>query len=267
MIKDGYKNKENSARLLSFTQGKGELCHDGIAESFEAGDTFWFDNSKEFSILHGENAEAFLLCFNFSDFIDPEYKIFDQSIFRQFLCRLENNCEKLSGLHINAQKIQEAMYLIEKEFQSEKLATNYVIKAYIILILSLSVQYLFEDLNNSGTARNQHYKSIKKSLVYIKENLSDKLTLDELSHVANMGKTNYSLAFKAVTGMTVCEYIQHARVELAANYLLEKRNDFNITEIALMSGFNTLTHFTKTFKKIKGNTPSEFKNDSGNPCF
>ena len=142
-----------------------------------------------------------------------------------------------------------------------------MIKAYLVLILSLAMQYLSEELSNEGLSRSQHYKSIKKSLDYIKENLSDKLTLDDLARIANMGKTNYSLAFKAVTGMTVWDYIQHARIEMAANYLLEKKGDFNITEIALMTGFHNPAHFTKTFKKIKGNTPSEFKNDSGNSCF
>ena len=128
-------------------------------------------------------------------------------------------------------------------------------------------QYLLDGLDDGGINRCKNYKNIKKSLEFINDNLSEKLTLDELSRVANMGKTNYSAAFKNVTGMTVWEYIINARIEFASNYLIEKRDEFNITEIAMMSGFNNAAHFSKIFKKIKGNTPSEFKNNSNNPCF
>ena len=159
------------------------------------------------------------------------------------------------------------MYMIEKEFENETAVIHYVIKAYVILILSLIMQYLLSDLDDGKVNRNPHYKSIKETIVYIDDNLAKKMTLDELACVAKMGKTNFSVAFKNVTGMTVWEYILNARIEFAANYLSEKRDDFNITEIAMMSGFNDVAHFAKIFKKIKGDTPKEFKKNSQNPCF
>ena len=103
-------------------------------------------------------------------------------------------------------------------------------------------------------------------MVYINENLSEKITLDELAQVANMGKTGFSTEFKSITGMTVWEYIINARIELASSYLIEKEG-LNVTEISLMCGFNDNAHFAKIFKKIKGSTPREFKKKSNNPCF
>lgn len=82
-----------------------------------------------------------------------------------------------------------------------------------------------------------------------------------------MGKTNYSIAFKSVTGMTVWDYILNARIELASGYLTEKGDDLNVTEIAMLCGFNNTAHFTKIFKKIRGKTPGDFKKDTDNPCF
>jgi transcriptional regulator GlxA family with amidase domain len=134
------------------------------------------------------------------------------------------------------------------------------------LIISHAIQYLYDELDRGGAARSAHSAAIERSLVYINENLSEKITLDELAQVAGMGKTGFSTAFKSITGMTVWEYILNARVELASSYLIEK-NDFNVTEISLMCGFNDNAHFAKIFKKIKGSTPSEFKKKSSNPCF
>ena len=110
-------------------------------------------------------------------------------------------------------------------------------------------------------------KDIEKALVYINENITEKIELSTLAKIANMGKTNFSITFKKVTGMTVWEYILNTRIELAANYLIEKKDKYNITEIAFMSGFNNSAHFNKTFKKLKGKTPSDFKNSHENPCF
>ena len=48
---------------------------------------------------------------------------------------------------------------------------------------------------------------------------------------------------------------------------LEKKGGYNITEVAYMCGFNNSAHFNKTFKKLKGKTPSDFKKYPENECF
>ena len=107
----------------------------------------------------------------------------------------------------------------------------------------------FEDLKNETREQNAHYKNIEKSIAYIHENLSKKITLEELAQIAMMGKTNYSVFFKKMTGMTVWEYIINARVALASSYLLENKDEYNITELAFRCGFNNSAYFNKIFKK------------------
>ena len=266
-VSDGFCDGDKGMRILSVTEGSGSITHDGITEHFCAGDTFIFDGQKSFSLADTNGAEIFLLKFNCSDFVDAEYMVLSKTAMGSFLSRIEASGKKLRGIHINTKKIQDALYMIENEFENENSGTYSVIKAYVILILSLAIQYLFDGLDGGGINKCPYYKNVKESLVYINEHLSEKLTLDDLAHVAGMGKTNYSTTFKNVTGMTVWEYILNARIEFASNCLVEKKDDFNITEIAMMSGFNNVAHFTKIFKKIKGNTPTEFKNNPQNPCF
>ena len=264
-IADGFCNSDGGMRIFFVTDGSGSITHDGITERFSVGDTFIFDSSQSFTVSETDRAEAFFMKFNFSDFIDAEVKVFPKSVISDFLSRIEASGKKLPGIHINTKKIRDALFMIENEFENQR--TYFVIKAYVILILSLAVQYLSDTTEAGGINRCAYYKDIEKSLVYISDHLSEKLILDDLARVANMGKTNYSVAFKNVTGMTVWEYILNSRIELASSYLVEKKDDFNITEIAMMSGFNSTAHFTNVFKKIKGNTPSEFKNNPKNPCF
>jgi transcriptional regulator GlxA family with amidase domain len=64
--------------------------------------------------------------------------------------------------------------------------------------------------------------------------------------------------FKKYNGMTVSEYISLKRVRLAMEHL--KSTNKTMLEIAGLSGFNSLANFNKSFKKIAGATPTEFRN-------
>ena len=62
---------------------------------------------------------------------------------------------------------------------------------------------------------------------------------------------------KELTGKTPVEYLNSYRVERACRKLLG--SDLSITQIAYGSGFNDLSYFIKTFKKIKGSSPSIYR--------
>ena len=255
-------------RIVTVTDGSGRISYkNGESETFSAGDCFMFNNGKAITISSPDMAKINLVKFNLSDFIDGGYRVFDKEILGKFLFKIENNTEKLHAIHINTKKIQEAFFMIENEFENRNSSSEYVIKAYMTLILSLIVQYYSDGFENDGIKRNAHYKSIERTLLYINENISEKITLEELAQIANMSKTSYSVAFKKATGMTVWEYLLNVRVELASSYLIENKDNFNVTEIALMCGFNNAAHFSKTFKKIKGKAPSDYKKRQENPCF
>ena len=265
-LPDGFSDCDGSVRLLLITRGAGDILTGGEREGFSDGDLFIFDNGKPFSVDTSSDTEAFLVKFNISDFIDTDFKIFSKEIVAKFISKLETSVPKLSGVHINTKKIQSSLFMILSELEEQNSCSYLVVKAYMGLIISHAIQYLYDELDRGVLTRSAHYAGLERSLVYINENLSEKITLDELAQVAGMGKTGFSTAFKSITGMTVWEYILNARVELASSYLIEK-NDFNVTEISLMCGFNDNAHFAKIFKKIKGSTPSEFKKKSSNPCF
>ena len=190
-LSKGFSDGDGCVRILSVTRGVGRISYDGITENFTEGDTFIFDSGRSFSIVDDVCGEGFLLKFNFSDFIDADYKVFQKERLGGLLKRLEGSCEVLKGIHINTKKIQDTIYMIEEEFQNDKASKDFVIKAYLILIISLILQYLFDELDSGGINKSPYYKNIKTSLVYINEHISEKLTLDELAKSANMGKTNF----------------------------------------------------------------------------
>lgn len=62
---------------------------------------------------------------------------------------------------------------------------------------------------------------------------------------------------KALTGLTAKEYVRRQR--LRHSYTLLESGDYNVSEAAMMVGFNQLTHFREVFKHEFGILPSEVK--------
>ena len=62
-----------------------------------------------------------------------------------------------------------------------------------------------------------------------------------------------------MTTKTPVEYIVLYRIERAARKL--RNSQLSVTEIAFSCGFNDLSYFIKTFKNIKGVTPTKFRNN------
>ncbi len=94
-------------------------------------------------------------------------------------------------------------------------------------------------------------------LDYIEHNYTEKITLEELSKVANTNEKYLCRFFKEYTGNTPIEYINRLRIERACLKMTEESK--SITEAAFDSGFNDISYFSKIFKKYKGITPREYR--------
>jgi AraC family transcriptional regulator len=97
-----------------------------------------------------------------------------------------------------------------------------------------------------------------KVLEYIDSHLNDDLTIDRLSNVAAFSKYHFHRQFSEFLGISVYKYVLLTRLK-CASYQLAFRNQMPIIEIALASGYENHESFSRTFKKIIGQTPSEFR--------
>lgn len=92
---------------------------------------------------------------------------------------------------------------------------------------------------------------------YINQHLSEDLSLETVAEVAGFSKYHFSRLFKVYSGYNFYDYVSMQRIRSAESLLLKP--DISITEVALLSGFSSLTTFNRTFKKIKDCTPSEYR--------
>lgn len=94
---------------------------------------------------------------------------------------------------------------------------------------------------------------------YIRENYASPISLERVASVVNLNSAYLSFLFKKVVGMTFSDYVNKCRIEAAAKLL--KNSNYNINEIAEMSGYNEPRYFSDKFKKKMGVTPSEYRKE------
>ena len=96
-----------------------------------------------------------------------------------------------------------------------------------------------------------------RSLALIHERYCERITVEELAKEAMMSKSTYMRRFLQICRVTPAEYIIRKRIEVAENML--KNTNTPLSEISERIGFYDVAHFSRTFKKLKGVTPSQYR--------
>lgn len=137
-----------------------------------------------------------------------------------------------------------------------------------------SVLELLSILHDLSVSRNMHtlsnttftngeisYNSRRINLVqeYISENFHKNISLAEVSKLVSMTEVSFSRFFKTRTGITFMDSLLESRLGHASRMLIDTTQ--SISEIAYNCGFNNISNFNRLFKKKKGCTPKEFRDD------
>lgn len=98
---------------------------------------------------------------------------------------------------------------------------------------------------------------IKKAIRYISQNYANALTLDIVANQVHLNPTYFSTLFKQSTGSSFKEYLNMVRVEESKRLL--SNTDYSLIDIAIATGFEDQSYFTKVFKRYTGLTPKQFR--------
>jgi AraC-like DNA-binding protein len=96
---------------------------------------------------------------------------------------------------------------------------------------------------------------------YTMKHYQSEISLATIANVANLSKTAFCKYFKKRTNKTYNNFLNAYRVEKAVKELRAQPNR-PIAEVAYDCGFGSISNFNKTFKKIKGHTPSQIVSSS-----
>jgi YesN/AraC family two-component response regulator len=125
-------------------------------------------------------------------------------------------------------------------------------------LLSIFADHLSMKSNQIAVqAANGEPPVIAKAKKFIEEHHAEDLSLGQVAQAVHTSIFYFCKLFKKVTAINFTEYLSRVRTEKAKNLLLNP--NLRVSEIAYEVGFQSLTHFNRVFKKIVGESPTEYR--------
>lgn len=108
------------------------------------------------------------------------------------------------------------------------------------------------------TKTSRHQQRIASALEYMATHLSQPISIDQLAEVCNVSSSHFRKIFIHTTGHSPTTYLTSMRMRMASSLLCN--TDHPILNIALQVGFQTLSNFSRQFRKTFDCTPSQYRN-------
>ncbi|MFD2999582.1 AraC family transcriptional regulator [Pontibacter toksunensis] len=137
----------------------------------------------------------------------------------------------------------------------------------ISILHDLSTSRNMRTLSNSTFTSDQfsyYSRRIEKAFEYMQTYYDKDITLADISKVVNMPEVSFSRFIKKRTGKTFVESLNEIRLGHASRMLIDTTE--TISEISYKCGFNNLSYFNRVFKREKGSTPKEFRQNYSSSC-
>lgn len=143
---------------------------------------------------------------------------------------------------------------IMEEWEKQRSAYELTIRANILKIFTGIFRYW--DKQNVFHSDEVLTESMRKALMYISDHF-DSVTEREVASACGLSYNYFSASFKKAVGRSFIDYVTQIKVNEAEKLLFSSEK--SITEIALICGFSSTSHFISRFKDLKGVTPGQLK--------
>ncbi|EAR03002.1 AraC family transcriptional regulator [Maribacter sp. HTCC2170] len=127
----------------------------------------------------------------------------------------------------------------------------------ILKTLSESEEYeLLHDQPFKNKYNKKEQVRLRNIYAFIDENYQRKIDIEEVATICNLGKEAFCRYFKKATGGTFIGFLNQYRISQAKRLLLTGKN---VGETCFECGFESLSYFNRTFKKVVNENPSDFR--------
>ena len=181
-----------------------------------------------------------------------------ESDFRRLFPNINLQTDKLitaaDGLYTNGGAysfLNLMLFLVEKYFDRQTSILCSKVFQIDIDRISQSPFFIFQSQKNHGD------DLICQAQSYIEENLSERISFEELASRLAISRRNFDRRFIKATGNTPVEYLQRVKVEVAKSSLEKGRK--SIFEVMNEVGYSDDKAFREVFKKIAGLSPLDYK--------
>lgn len=154
------------------------------------------------------------------------------------------------GSEVNLKALEEA-YFQTKVFDKDQYEA-------LLRLLSTFAEHLATISNSIQPADAEgEPQVVSRAKKYICERFQERITLDEAAQAVNASTRHFCKVFKEATGITFTDYLARTRVE-KAKHLLQNPH-LRVSEIAFETGFESISQFNRSFKRITSMSPTQFR--------
>lgn len=240
-------NWHENIELIYVTKGSGRISCDFVEYHVKKGDIFAINSD----VFHGFSADEDTESFEYY-FLIVGRDFCRQNGFDTDTVKLIENISD----EVAAERYMDVVKAYELDGDYRGLAIRSAVLALLYRLCTCHI--------NKGTAARKKKKgsnteNIRAAIVYIRENLSKKLTTKDLARASGISEYYFIREFKRITHYTPVTYINIVRCDTARKMLYE--GEKNVGEVAALCGFDNMPYFTKTFKKYIGILPSDVKRE------
>lgn len=148
---------------------------------------------------------------------------------------------------------EKILKLIQNELSGQEIGYHARVNHQIDELFILMARQLTNQ-RNPGRDFPKTFMNLEQAL---RQNLAHQWTVEEMAARVGLGTTLFNEKVKSYSGFSPINYLINIRISEAIKLL--KRADISLTDIALDTGFYSSQHFSTTFKRLTGYTPSEFR--------
>ena len=130
-------------------------------------------------------------------------------------------------------------------------------KAVVSVVQEILRHYYF--LSNKKKKPEYYSYHVSNAIVFIRQNIYNKLTVEEIAENEGLEKHYFSTLFKKETGIRPSAFILKEKLRISEDMLKDK--DTRISEIAASLSFSSSSHYCRSFKEEFGMTPQEYRKE------
>ena len=150
---------------------------------------------------------------------------------------------------------------IDKHYFQDEPFREVQVYADLLNLFALIGRLCIQTVCDAPEAENRtdrvNLKLMNEACLYIAENCMKPLSLNDVALQIGVSRSHFAHLFKSYTNMTFVDFLTLERVKLAETFFMNPH--LRITDIAFESGFSSISSFNRSFKKIKGCSPTEFR--------
>lgn len=155
------------------------------------------------------------------------------------------------------QDLRDIFFQITAEYTSRAHQTNCYMDSLMLKLLDCLVENYQLNQENMEAYESENDARMREIMQYILANLDQEISLNELADRMFVSTSTLSRIFKKSTGVYFADYVMQLRVKTALGLL--KYSEQNMTQIAMTSGFSNSASFNRAFRKVMGETPTEYR--------